>query len=810
MLEFLVKVQLGKNLASISCSLSPHNIVDRARSPAFVAIEKARQNLFFLVTAGDEQPWLTHYEPEIGTRRRRKYGEISYGGVISSTQSGYIESLVCLQADQEFKFEVRAIADLLYERLSQVFAAGEASPRDQDVNGDTLLHEFVCFAMCALCLQEDVSSHLTETIRLLANRGADLNAIAKRKDCFSSPISGLHPTWVGSPLSLAINYLRSRCFSRRHLEKLRLDRILVEHGCTMSEPIQELKKYPGAVRLFIRNPTLASDLDYPALYIAVINRSEHDLRQLIKLRRINVQYPYNGNFSPLSFAVGWYVGMKILLDAGADPATAIHVAIHQEDLRGIELLLDNGCPIFTPQSMTSQFSFCYNRDSLMAFALDEGSSTPVISLLIDKIAERRRQLQVLASHHLSPSTLQALEINRDEGSSLLPDKNSYQIVMSLQDKGVDVPTPLWPGTRPSLYHYANMRYSVARKLRKAGFHDLDIRDQNGTTPLIQALGSLQDRADKYRLIRWYLKRGADPKLRQMGLKNCLHVFSHLNAYLLAVQMWNATPWSPISTMGIFQCLSEVCGAEIPDQCSCWCSSYGCIPAGIVLRHTCGFEDKSRRRCWLLYLPHYSLGGLCLSESYFSDICRLEIFDRLGMAHTCCSMNTLCNGYGYSKLHYKSKSAEQRHELQDEDSEFKLILDAYVELYQRLLYAHAANFKLFWIAWWITLDRFLPDDSPKNLYEVLYNTLDSASKSQSKVNQEELKWVNDGYGPDCVGIEATVATVFEELQREGLEILDHLNPSAHENFVIEVLTHSSDVALSDLSDSLDSSDFSDGE
>ena len=42
------------------------------------------------------------------------------------------------------------------------------------------LQEFICFAMCALCLQEDLSSYLTETIKLLANGGAHLNVIAKR------------------------------------------------------------------------------------------------------------------------------------------------------------------------------------------------------------------------------------------------------------------------------------------------------------------------------------------------------------------------------------------------------------------------------------------------------------------------------------------------------------------------------------------------------------------------------------------------------------------------------------------------------
>lgn len=143
-------------------------------------------------------------------------------------------------------------------------------------------------------------------------------------------------------------------------------------------------------------------------------------------------------------------------------------------------------------------------------------------------------------------------------------------------------------------------------------------------------------------------------------------------------------------MGIFQHLSEVCGAEIPDQCSCWCSSSGCLPAGIVLRHTCNMEDEQRRRRWLFHLPRYSTGGLSLSDSYFTAISRLSVFDRLGMAHTCCGMNVCVSEYGYSKPYYSSASAEQRRELQDEDSEFMIVLDTYVQLYQRLLHEHAGQ------------------------------------------------------------------------------------------------------------------------
>jgi hypothetical protein len=161
-----------------------------------------------------------------------------------------------------------------------------------------------------------------------------------------------------------------------------------------------------------------------------------------------------------------------------------------------------------------------------------------------------------------------------------------------------------------------------------------------------------------------------------------------------------------------------------------------------------------------------------------------------MAHTCCGMNVCVSEYGYSKPYYSSASAEQRRELQDEDSEFKIVLDTYVQLYQRLLHEHAGHFEMFWIAWWITLDRFLPHDSPNNLYnayDILCNTLDNATESQANGAKGELK-STIGYGPHCEAIRAISAPILESLQRVGLKVLDQLNPSDHERYAIEILTY----------------------
>lgn len=64
--------------------------------------------------------------------------------------------------------------------------------------------------------------------------------------------------------------------------------------------------------------------------------------------------------------------------------------------------------------------------------------------------------------------------------------------------------------------------------------------------------------------------------------------------------------------------------------------------------------------------------------------------------------------------YRSSDSEERHELQDEDSELKTILDAYLELYLGILDTYSGDFEIFWIAWLITLELFLPYQDRKSV------------------------------------------------------------------------------------------------
>ncbi|MCJ1455252.1 hypothetical protein MMC28_005606 [Mycoblastus sanguinarius] len=85
-----------------------------------------------------------------------------------------------------------------------------------------------------------------------------------------------------------------------------------------------------------------------------------------------------------------------------------------------------------------------------------------------------------------------------------------------------------------------------------------------------------------------------------------------------------------------------------------------------------------------------------SEMCYEEICRLEIFDRLGMAHTCCGHRRSC---------MKKKDRKQ---LQEEDTELKEQLDLILRGYQNRYKRHVGGLNDFWKSSMQDLDRILPE------------------------------------------------------------------------------------------------------
>lgn len=517
----------------------------------------------------------------------------------------------------------------------------------------------------------------------------------------------------------------------------------------------------------------------------MVRRSEEDLRSLIALNPGDLEtvIPH-----PLALAIGWPTGLVILLESGMKPSVAIEAAITQEDVQSVELLLDYGCPMVI-QGQSDEESY-----SLIEYAMATSSPLSLISTLTERMAERRRELLKVASENLPEVWLQDIRESREsrqqsigEGGESVLDYRADMIFKHLHRIGVDEIENLNPGTKSTIYHNNEMTYPIAKTFYEAGFHDIDIPDEGGRTPITKRVNSDLTR-DGFRLVLWYLRKGANPCRKIPDGPNLLHLFSHTSATFLSSQVWDWRDWGSCNAIGVFGTLYDFSGLRDTDGCSCWCSSCGCSPVAVVLKrhhhdqHTSPINSLIRRRRWLFHLPRYSSMRLHLTQQVYEDICRLEIFDRLGMAHT-------CGRYEYDfdiEVQYYLPDSEERQEFRDEDSELKTILDAYLELYLEVLGTYSGDFEIFWIAWLIALEVFLPpqwDEDSYTRYPRIrmpgnYATVFCGLSDQGR--SHEIR----NYGPDKEGILSALRDFILTLDGGIEEFLGQFVPTGGERDLVD--------------------------
>ncbi|RSM15959.1 hypothetical protein CEP52_000428 [Fusarium oligoseptatum] len=683
-IQMVVGIQLGGWTLSMVGRLSPHNMVDRKKSPAFIALDEAVRDL---------QP----------------------------------------QGQQEAK----ALFNTLLQKLREAFESGMASPSDHTTSNFYALHHFAELATLVADSHEHLSHVINDIVELLVAGNAD--------------IPNRDP--VCTPLYLMLVHLDDTV----RIKNNKLDTILINNGCITSHSVQDEAGDPRFVAMFRKNPSLLEGHDQYLAHVAVIQRSETELGRLLRQNKIDLwtQIP-----SVLSLAVGWTTGLQLLLDAGANPDDAILTAICEDHLPSIELLVDNGCSLFDLDHY-SFFAPGNSKVDALFFAASLPASSDVVCLLVQKLVERRLQLLQLATKELPETCLKKLGLHKQQHVQPSPDYNALEVFRQLEAHKVQVPMALWPGSLTTLYHHPGMTDPLAERLYDAGFSSVDELDEKGDSPLINAILHCTS-WESIRLHQWYLRNG--PRLpRSLAYVDFLDQAKKFT-HLISECIWISKGSKLCGPLYIFQQVHPE-GVEQRDSCSCWCSTSGCTPVGIVLRQKplTPFVFTHRQR-WLVNLARYSSLGLSLDKDTFADICRLEVFDRLGMAHTCShqphdsdgSEDAYCSGTGCG---YDNS---EREEVNEEDHHLKQALDSYLELYLRLLHIHADHFESFWIAWWVALENFLPfevDDKWKGPYRPLQ--LDGVCDPQSYDKAES----HGGYNANVEAITAFLADCIPQLTSE---------------------------------------------
>ena len=181
-------------------------------------------------------------------------------------------------------------------------------------------------------------------------------------------------------------------------------------------------------------------MDLGDLVPIILQRQQEHFHRIITTTEpsiFNRRSPING-LAPIHFAVLWPIGLRILVERGADinieddyGRRPIHIAVALGIEESVRCLLNADCGLFTP---AEDFS-------LLQYALisrDEDKDSEVLIQLIQALCDRHTRLQDLTCSHLPLSVSAKLDFTPGE----LQEQRASWIVETLLSHGVDVPPAL--------------------------------------------------------------------------------------------------------------------------------------------------------------------------------------------------------------------------------------------------------------------------------------------------------------------------------------------------------------------------------
>ena len=429
--------------------------------------------------------------------------------------------------------------------------------------------------------------------------------------------------------------------------------------------------------------------------MALIRRSEKDVRRILAnvpsaLTERNVV-----GQTPLHISYGWPLGMKLLLDAGAQDiidcmdnfeAPAFVYASEFHCLESLELLLEAECSFFPLYSSREQ-----SRDSFgFDFALHLGSQD-IGKRLVQSLTDRRERLKALALENLPFK--EAVKFNLCSNTIL--DEKSYDVYAALQASAVNVPESLAvPSMQTCVYHMCRLSPEWAEQLYERGFHAIDAFDGLGLTPLMNC------DSNDLGLECWLLSHGADlyatPNASQRSDMDPDATAAHyLGSKLGDLFRYHTFPGRRSKLDPKARDLAKLlCSIFKPDTCSCGCSSRGCHPATMMFKGF-GCRLNTHRN-----IKHLSLIGQIMHHIPLLDEARCWLpgeairfftFDALGIRHTCCYLG---------EIGFWQEEEEEREELREEDR-FRLqlleeLVAEFEEKYTELEVGLVEFFEGYWL------------------------------------------------------------------------------------------------------------------
>lgn len=427
----------------------------------------------------------------------------------------------------------------------------------------------------------------------------------------------------------------------------------------------------------------------------------------------------------MELALGWPTGIEYLLKQNFNAAPAITLACRSGDERSLRLLLCTRQAIFT-QGLDPR-RLAMTRSPLWIFREAIASkSIDILKLAVSALRKKRERLYEIAIQVFSENDFQNERINRsnflngnagaffrklEERVPIAPELDCCSM-LSAYNFLLDV--PLSP-QNSSIKGYGD----IFQTLYDFGFCDVDEADDAGETPMFRHIRrSFSHHAfgppsfGGGDIAKWVLAHGANLTSQIAG--DWPNILFHL-AFLGSVRLLSFE-WDRGDTPKAFTHFHTS-----TDTCKCYCSSFGCLPLHILLR----CHAPNPRHCV------QSLGRLELLQRWIElwdissddeqvlarEMTRLELFERLGMAHTCCRQGETVGEDSYINAPFlvdRIPEEEVRH-IQSDDWELNRQLECLMSHWVSWRLMAGGNLFVLHDVWWAAMDEILPPLTPNECH-----------------------------------------------------------------------------------------------
>ncbi|KAI6357797.1 hypothetical protein MCOR25_007548 [Pyricularia grisea] len=540
-----------------------------------------------------------------------------------------------------------------------------------------------------------------------------------------------------------------------------------------------------------RHPDLLDDLGLPAISVQLLLTPTLDEFKSQNSHEKIRNWDLSNSWESKRAILGWKEAMHYLAEAGCAFEGALGDACSQNDVDIVRTLLQTARLPIEASDLDGAF---------------QATNMDILSAIVEELVARRATLSKVAKSIMQPADLdqlclngQALNVPNNKVDELLDLMlGKYRTALALSLRSLPLPPGYVIGEPPRRATMSDEPDDIARFqavwlfckydfpdpmavassysekiqcLLDAGFHGLEQPGSNGETVLYRAFRLLRSPLiSEEESVIWLLGHSNEDEFpphlvvedRQLP-RPTFYVASFLRHVDVAI----------LKDAGVLRPLEK-----IPrDNCKCFCSTGGCMPHYMFLRcdgngcrYRARFDACTAERCGIAardgclhqWCKAWQLSATW-TEQYYQAACRLEIFERLGMQHTCCAagrrdnynekipdtltimrarLNALREGgpdLEFPSSWRRSDDAE-REEIQSDDEELKRQLDLIMDFYLMSRYrfrpmpiipAGDGDYgKSYWASWWKAIDRFLP---PLGKEKCVYRGLDAPTRDDYQRN-----------------------------------------------------------------------------